>query len=179
MNSDLSSPRLGDRAFKTLDDLSNWGLHKRLINEVDVFQIDSTHELYAHMNINYLRLPSLPGFDDYGVALQALAKGDYFSTTGEILITQATIAAVDDRLQITTTLDYTFPMRFAEVVWGDGTDTHREMFPLFSTNEFGHSTFHWKVDAKNWTWARFAVWDIAGNGAYVNPIWRQQATKRD
>ncbi len=57
MNTDLSSPRLGDRAFKTVDDLNNWGLHKRLIGEVDVFQLDSTHELYGHMNINYLRVP--------------------------------------------------------------------------------------------------------------------------
>ena len=55
--SDLSSPRLGDRAFKLLDDMSNWGLAKKLMGEVDVFQIDSTHELYAHMNVNYVKLP--------------------------------------------------------------------------------------------------------------------------
>ena len=38
MPSDLSSPRLGERAFKTIDDLNNLGLHKRMIAEVDVFQ---------------------------------------------------------------------------------------------------------------------------------------------
>jgi hypothetical protein len=179
MNSDLSSPRLGDRSFKTLDDLNNWGLHKRLINEVDVFQIDSTHELYAHMNINYLRLPTLPRFDDYGVALEALAKGDYFSTTGEILLPKASITAKDDRLQVTTTVDYTFPLRFAEIVWGDGTNTHRETIPLSSTTEFGSANFDWSMDANNWTWARFAIWDVAGNGAYVNPIWNDQSKKHN
>ena len=37
MPSDLSSPRLGERAFKTLDDVNNLGLHKHMIGEVDVF----------------------------------------------------------------------------------------------------------------------------------------------
>jgi hypothetical protein len=32
--SDLSSPRLGERAFKLLDDMSNWGLAKKLMGEV-------------------------------------------------------------------------------------------------------------------------------------------------
>jgi hypothetical protein len=52
MPSDLSSPRLGERAFKTVDDMNNLGLHKRMLGEVDVFQLDSTDELYGHMNIN-------------------------------------------------------------------------------------------------------------------------------
>jgi hypothetical protein len=84
--SDLSSPRLGDRAFKLLDDMSNWGLPKKLMGEVDVFQIDSTHELYAHMNVNYVKLPSLPAFDDYEKLLGALQRGDFFTTTGEVLL---------------------------------------------------------------------------------------------
>jgi hypothetical protein len=45
MPSDLSSPRLGERAFKTVDDMNNLGLRKKMIGEVDVFQFDSTHEL--------------------------------------------------------------------------------------------------------------------------------------
>lgn len=86
MNADLSSPRLGDRAFRTLDDLNNWGLHKRLLGEVDVFQIDSTHELYAHMNANYVHIPDVPAYGRYGGVLAAIAKGDFFTTTGEALI---------------------------------------------------------------------------------------------
>jgi hypothetical protein len=38
MPSDLSSPRLGERAFKTLDDLNNAGLHKYLLGEGDSFR---------------------------------------------------------------------------------------------------------------------------------------------
>ena len=37
---DLSSPRLGNRAFDLVDGLNNQGLRKRLLGEVDVFQFD-------------------------------------------------------------------------------------------------------------------------------------------
>jgi hypothetical protein len=56
------------------------------MGEVDVFQIDSTHELYAHMNVNYVKLPPLPAFDDYEKLLRALQRGDFFTTTGEVLL---------------------------------------------------------------------------------------------
>ena len=56
MPSDLSSPRLGERSLKLVDDMNNWGMKKRIMGEVDVFQLDSTHELYAHMNVNYVRM---------------------------------------------------------------------------------------------------------------------------
>src|SRR4051794_13076204 len=93
MPSDLSSPRLGERAFRILDDMNNWGLRKRTIGEVDVFQLDMTHELYAHMNVNYLPLAELPDFDHYGHLLDAVAKGAGFISTGEIVLPQATITA--------------------------------------------------------------------------------------
>ena len=61
-----------------------------------------------------------------------------------------------------------------EVVWGDGAETYRQMFPLETTRVFRHGPNSWKVQAKGWKWARFAVWDVAGNGAFVNPVWRQE-----
>ncbi len=172
MNADLSSPRLGDRAFKTVDDLNNWGLHKRLIGEVDVFQVDSTHELYGHMNVNYLRLSDIPSFDHWADALAALAKGDYFTTTGEVLLPQATLRGDDDEVTADVTASWTFPLRMAEVVWGDGHDTYRKIFPLAGTREFSQGKFTWQARARNWKWARLAIWDVAGNGAFSTPVWR-------
>ena len=67
---------------------------------------------------------------------------------------------------------WTFPLRFAEIVWGDGRTTHREVIVLADTREFGSKTFEWRARASGWTWARVAVWDAAGNGAFVNPVWR-------
>ncbi|HUS07415.1 MAG TPA: hypothetical protein VMZ52_14000, partial [Bryobacteraceae bacterium] len=173
MPSDLSSPRLGERAFKTIDDANNWGLRKRMIAEVDVFQLDTTHELYGHMNINYVRLPELPAFAHYGEVLAAMSKGEYFITTGEILLPELTITPLaGDRLRVRAQVNYTFPLRMAEIVWGDGSETHRKIFRLSATREFGNTQFTWEADAKGWKWARVAVWDVAGNGAFVNPIWR-------
>ena len=130
--SDLSSPRLGERAFKLEDDMSNWGLKKRLIGEVDVFQIDSTHELYAHMNINYVKLPSVPNFDNYGTLLDAVRRGDFFTTTGEILLPEVRITgAANGRIMVRAHIQHTFPLEMAEIVWGDGTETHRKIDPTY------------------------------------------------
>jgi hypothetical protein len=174
MPSDLSSPRLGERAFKTLDDVNNLGLHKHMIGEVDVFQISSADELYGHMNVNYLRLPELPSFDHYDRILNSIEKGDGFITTGEILLPSISMSAEDDRsIRVKARISSTFPLRIAEVVWGDGVSTHRQVIDLQSTPAFDDHEYTWLVDTTHgWTWARFAVWDVAGDGAFTNPIWR-------
>jgi hypothetical protein len=172
--SDLSAPRLGDRAFKLLDDMNNWGMPKKLMGEVDVFQIDTTHELYAHMNVNYVKLPALPAFDDYGKLLAALQKGDFFTTTGEVLLTETSITEEKPgHIAVQARIRHTFPLEMAEIVWGDGHQTYRKEIPLTNTHSFGDFTFWGSADAPQWTWARLAVWDAAGNGAFLNPTWRK------
>jgi hypothetical protein len=172
--SDLSSPRLGDRAFNLLDELSNQGLRKRLLGEVDVFQFDHTHELYAHMNINYVRLDRLPAFDRWGDVLAPMANGAFFTTTGEVLLPDVTLtASTAGEIVARARVSWTFPLKFAEIVWGDGKTTHRQVIELSETREFGNATFEWRAEASGWTWARVAVWDVAGNGAFVNPVWKR------
>jgi hypothetical protein len=174
MPSDLSSPRLGDRVFDLVDELNNQGFRKRFLGEVDVFQFDDAHELYAHMNINYIRLDRLPAFDQWGDALAPLARGAFFTTTGEVLLPEVELlSSTADQIVVNARVQWTFPLRFAEIVWGDGKATHRETIALDDTREFGDRTFHWRAAAPGWRWARVAVWDIAANGAFVNPVWRQ------
>jgi hypothetical protein len=171
--SDLSSPRLGDRAFTLLDELSNRGMRKRLLGEVDVFQFDHTHELYAHMNVNYVRLDRLPSFERWGDALAPLVTGEFFTTTGEVLLPEVSLAAsTAAEIVVKARVQWTFPLQFAEIVWGDGETTHRQTIELTATRGFGSQTFEWRTGASGWKWARVAVWDIAGNGAFVNPFWR-------
>ena len=69
-----------------LDDMNTWGQRKQVPGEVDTFELDSTHELYGHMNINYLQLDRKPTIDDWSPVLGALRRGDFFTTTGEVLI---------------------------------------------------------------------------------------------
>ena len=93
MPADLSLDQLGTRALDLLDDMANWGQKKYLPGEVDVFKIDHTHELYGHMNINYIRLEPdrLPRFDEgWQPVLDALRSGRFFVTTGEVLIPEFT-----------------------------------------------------------------------------------------
>lgn len=171
--SDLSLPSLGERAFRLLDDMSNWGLRKQLAGEVDVFQIDGTHELYAHMNVNYVKLPSLPSFDRYGTLLDTLRRGEFFVTTGEVLLPEVAITAgAGGRIVLKARIRHTFPLEMAEIVWGDGSQTYRKTIPLTETHPFGDFSFSAEAQGGNWKWARFAVWDVAADGAFVNPVWR-------
>ena len=172
MPSDLSSPRLGERAFKVADDLANKGFHKKLFGEVDVFQLDSSHELYAHMNVNYVRLGELPAWDDYSKVLDALAKADGFITTGEILLPAVQWKPSAKRLDVSADVQWTFPLRFAEIVWGDGVETHHKIIDLGNSRQLGRQHFEWALDEATWKWARLAVWDVAGDGAFTNAVWK-------
>jgi uncharacterized protein YfiM (DUF2279 family) len=178
MNSDLSLPHLSARGFKMLDDMNNWGLRKFALGEVDVFQIDDTHELYSHMNANYVKLDRLPEFDHYGEMLDAVANGRFWVSTGEVLLpdVQAT-AASPDEIEVKARVEWTFPLRLAQIVWGDGKEAHWETIPLETTREFSSAAYDWKIAARGWRWARIAVWDVAGNGAFTQPV-QASATRR-
>ncbi len=63
-------------------------------------------------------------------------------------------------------------MAFAEIVWGDGKQTFSRTFDLSETGPYGNPTFEWTTAAAGWQWARIEVWDIAGNGALINPVRR-------
>ena len=94
MPADLSHDRLGRRALDLLDDMANWGQEKYLPGEVDVFKIDRTHELYGHMNVNYVRFDGdrLPSFDQgWRPVLDGLRAGRFFVSTGEVLIPEFTV----------------------------------------------------------------------------------------
>jgi len=179
---DLSRPKLGERGLDLLDDMANWGEHKYAVGEVDVFKIDHTHELFGHMNVNYLRLSRLPRFeDDWQPILDALHRGQFFVTTGEVLIRDFQVggrqsgetltldASAQAELQID--LDWTFPLNAVEIVSGDGDRVYRERIPLEDTGPFGHRKLSRVMDLRNRTWIRAEAWDVAANGAFTQPIW--------
>lgn len=175
MPSDLSSPRLGERSFKTLDDLNNAGLHKRLLGEDDLFQVHNSDELYSQMNINYLRLPGTPDFDHYNTLIEAAVKGDGFISTGEVLLPSVNVTGSGgDSISVKAHVLSTFPLQMAEVVWGDGKETHHFSVDLQATHAFEDHVYDWKLQAPGWKWARVAVWDIAADGGFTNPVWREE-----
>jgi hypothetical protein len=182
MPADLSREKLGERALHVLDDMANWGLRKYLLGEVDVFTIDHTHELYGHMNINYLRLDRLPRFDEgWHEVLLALSAGRFFVTTGEVLVPQFSVGgreagdvlprslAEDALLQ--AELRWTFPLAFAEIVSGDGRQVYRQRIDFSDTEAFGERILKVRTPLAGRHWVRLEVWDVAANGAFTQPVW--------
>jgi hypothetical protein len=173
MPADLSSTRQGVRALNLLNDMNNWGLPKRLLAETDMFAIDHTSEIYAHMNANYVRIGELPSFDNYGRMLDAVRRGDYFISMGQVLLPEVEVSkASASTIKAAAQVQWTFPLAFAEIVWGNGKETFTRTFDLTETRPFGSAKFEWSTEANNWQWARVAVWDVAGNGAFINPVRR-------
>lgn len=169
MPADLSRPRLGERALDLLDDMSNWGARKQVIGEVDVFKLDHTHELYGHMNINYVKLDDMPSHDKgWGPLLDALRAGRFFTTTGEVLIERFTR---EDAREVRAEVSWTFPPRFAEIISGDGSNVFRERVDLSGEPAFSRKTIVARPDLQGRRWVRLEVWDVAANGAFTQPIW--------
>ncbi len=179
---DLSQPKLGKRVLDLMDDMNNWGLHKKVLAESDVFSIEPENEMYAHVNVNYLQMNHLPKFENgWQPILDVLQSGKFFSSTGEVLIPEFTVnhsfsgetikLPADGKCEIDFKVDWTFPLNFGEVVSGDGTHVYREKIDLKKTKAFGNQTFHLRTNMKNRKWLRLEVWDAAANGAFTQSIW--------
>ena len=71
--------------------------------------------------MNYVEVDPLPGpTDDWSPILRALRRGAFFVTTGEILITEEAVEGTGARRTFSADLEWTFPLEFLELVWGDG-----------------------------------------------------------
>lgn len=67
--------------------MANWGLKKYAIGEADLFTIVPENEMYAHLNVNYLQMDSLPEYDNgWQPILDVMQAGKFFVSTGEILL---------------------------------------------------------------------------------------------
>ncbi|WP_223816171.1 hypothetical protein [Adhaeribacter rhizoryzae] len=179
---DLSQPRLGKRALDVLDDMANAGDKKYLLGEADLFKIEPDYELYGHMNINYLQLDKMPEFKDgWQPVLDALQKGKFFVSTGEVLLPAFTVnnqksgetaqLPSNGKATISLTANWTFPLNFAEIISGDGKQVYRQTINLKDTQAFGSKQFNFSADLKNRKWVRLEVWDTAANGAFTQPVW--------
>ncbi|MBT1688667.1 CehA/McbA family metallohydrolase domain-containing protein [Dawidia soli] len=181
MPADLSLPLLGKRVLDLMDDMNNWGDRKKVLAEADLFTIEHENEMYAHMNVNYLKLDKLPEYKNgWQPVVDALDQGKFFSSTGEVLIPEFTvdgkstgeeISVAGRKSTITFKLNWTFPMHYAEIISGDGQKVYRERMVLDDTRSFGEQTFRKTVDLKGRKWVRLEAWDVAANGAFTQTVW--------
>lgn len=168
---DLSQRRLGEvRCFGTLDDMNNWGRPKYMIGEVDTYKKFPDYDLYGDFNVSYLKLARVPAFDDWSAINRALHAGDFFVTTGEILIRHWSLEGRGPRHEVVADVEWTFPLEFAEAVWGDGEKVGQEILSATEQPPFGTKRFRIPFNSAGKKWVRFAVWDSAGNGAFTQPL---------
>ena len=170
---DLSEKRLCEvRCFGTNDDMSNWAPKpKFMIAEGDTYTKRPDDETYPLMAVNYLKLDRVPLYNEsWSPIVEGLRAGNFFGTTGEILFHNWAIEGSGAKSTYTATIEYTFPLDFAELVWSDGANVERQIINLTDTTPFGTKTFRIPFDATGKKWIRFAVWDSAGGGAWLQPI---------
>ena len=183
MGQDNSEARMCDwRCFDAIDTMNNMyaGLGVRpkyVIADIDTYKKGPEDDLYANFPVNYLKIDKTPGpDDDYGPVLKSLRDGNFFVTTGEILIRNYSVSGPGNSRTVTADVDWTFPLNFVEVVWSDGKKVDRQVISATDLPPFGTRHFAIPFDATGKSWVRFAVWDSAGNGAFVQPAWLQPRT---
>ena len=169
---DLSEKRLCEsRCFGTLDDMNNWDGAKYLIAEGDTYQKFPDDETYPHLYVNYIKLRRLPRFDEgWSSITQAMRRGDYFVTSGEVLFRKYGVEGTGARRTYVADVEWTFPLEFVELVWGDGDKVDRQVIQATESGQFGVKQFRIPFEAAGKKWVRFAVWDSAGNGAFTQPV---------
>ena len=176
MGLDRSERRLCEiRCLALLDDMSNWQADlptpPKFLLAISEVQEQTPHDdIYSSAPVSYLKLASLPTPDDASPVVAALARGDFFVTSGEVLIPSYSVQGTGNQRKIVADVEWTFPLDFVEVVWGDGVRTDRQIISTTHLPAFGKNHFEIPFDATGKKWVRFAAWDTAGNGALVQPV---------
>ncbi len=182
MGLDRSERRLCEnRCLPLLDEASNWFANDptppKYIMAISEVQTQAPgDDIYGFQPINYLKLDSVPTPGDTSSIIKVLQRGDYFVSTGEVLIPSYSVQGTGNQKKIIADVEWTFPLDFVEVVWGDGQRTDRQIISTTDATGFGQRHFEIPFDATGRKWVRFAAWDIAGNGALVQPIKLNTAT---
>ena len=178
MGMDLSETRMCEwRCFDAADTMNNLyagsGLRpKYVIADIDTYRKGPEDDLFPNFPVNYLKLEKVPApGEDWSPILTALRNGDFFVTTGEILIRSFSIEGAAARRSVVADVEWTYPLSFAEIVWGDGRTIDRQLVTATDLPAFGTKRFTVPFEVKDKKWIRFAVWDSAGNGAFVQPVW--------
>ena len=182
MGQDNSEERMCEyRCFDAVDTMNNLiansGLRpKYIIADVDTYQKGPQDDLYPGHPVNYLKLDRVPGpTEDWSPILRALRNGEFFVSTGEILFHNYEVQGTGNARTVVADIEWTYPLEFVEVVWGDGKTINRQVVRATEQAPHGRHKYAIPFDATGKAWVRFAVWDSAGNGAFVQPMWLQRA----
>ena len=99
-----------------------------------------------------------------------MRAGDFFVSTGEVLFRNYGIEGTGANRTFQAEIEWTFPLEFVELVWGDSNKTDRKIISATDLAPNSSKRFRVPFEAAGKKWVRFAVWDSAGEGAFVQPI---------
>lgn len=165
------------RCFDAVDTMNNLNAGqgiapKLVIADIDTYRKNPEDDLYANFPVNYLKIDSVPGPDqDWSPVLKAMRDGNFFVTTGEILIKNYAVNGTGNQRTITADAEWTFPLAFMEIVTGDGKAVSKQVISATDMQAFGTRKLSIPFNATGKKWVRFAMWDVAGNGAFTQPQW--------
>jgi hypothetical protein len=184
MGNDLSEIRSCEwRCFDTIDTMNNMitgtGLRpKYIIADIDSYQKAPEDDLYPTFPVTYIKLDRVPGpAQDWSPILQSMRDGTMFVTTGEILIRNYAVDGSGSKRTVNADLEWTFPLEFVEVTWGDGKKVERQTIRTTDLAPHGSKRFMIPIDATGKSWVRFAAYDSAGNAAFAQPQWFNPTNK--
>jgi len=169
---DLSEKRLCEaRCFGLLDDMNNWTGPKYMIAEGDTYMKYPDDETFPQLVVNYVKLDRVPKYSEgWAPILDALRAGDYFISSGEVLLHSWGIEGSGAKRTFAAEAEWTFPPEFAELVWSNGKTVDRQVIGMTEMPPFGSHKFRIPFNATGKKWVRFAIWDSAGNGAFTQPV---------
>jgi hypothetical protein len=151
--------------------MNNWAGPKYLVAEGDTYAKFPDDDTYPHLMVNYIKLERLPSFDeDWTPIVKAMRGGEFFVTSGEVLFKSFAVEGTGQQRTLVADLEWTFPLEFVEIVWGDGQKNDRKVITATDQPPFGSHRFRIPFNATNQKWVRFAAWDSAGNGAFWQPV---------
>jgi len=165
------------RCFDAIDTMNNLNAGtgaapKYLIGDVDTYKKGPEDDLYAGFPVNYLKLDKVPAWgDDWTPILKTLRDGNFFATTGEVLIRNYTVTGTGNSRTLTADVEWTYPPAFMEIVMGDGKKVTKKRISLRDQTAHGSKHIVQTVDTTGQAWVRMSVWDVATNGALVQPVW--------
>ena len=160
------------RCFDTEDNMNNWSPKpKNLITEGDTYTKWPDDESYSSLAVNYVKLDKTPAYnDDWSPIINALRNNQLFGTNGEVLFHSWGVQGGGASAVYTASIEYTYPLQFADLVWGDGTKVYHKHVSLSDTLPFGNKELKIPFDATGAKWARLSVWDTMESGAWDNPV---------
>lgn len=162
------------RCWPLLDEAANWmvakGLPpKRMLSISEVFAQSPGDDIYGSSPVTYLKLARLPVPEDVSPVIEAIKTGYSFWTTGEVLIPSMSVKKTASGSVIALDAEWTFPLSYMEITWGDGKTMGRRIIGLQNYGAFGSHHFEIPFDLSGKKWFRLSLWDVAANGAVLQP----------